>query len=234
MSTQATERRPFLPVANAAVLLDVSEDTVREWLKAGRLPSYKLGGVRRIDPADVEALAERRRVAEEPLMMGVEPRIPTSPTNVVDLGWERQRPEREAARRRYWDLLKREPGPWVTDVVLARRLGLGLPQLRFLMHAGMPHIRISRAYRSKPCAVDAWMHEFAPSFLPLPRKRRAISVAVRREVYARDHHRCRHCGSSRDLSIDHIFPWSLGGPDVAENFQTLCRSCNSRKAAKVK
>ena len=53
-------------------------------------------------------------------------------------------------------------------------------------------------------------------------------------VFERDGYRCRHCGSGpfSDLTIDHVFPRSRGGSDEAENLQTLCRSCNSKKGAR--
>lgn len=60
-----------------------------------------------------------------------------------------------------------------------------------------------------------------------------IPLDVRREVYARDGHRCVTCGSNEALSLDHIHPWSKGGADSADNLQTLCRPCNSRKGARV-
>lgn len=61
------------------------------------------------------------------------------------------------------------------------------------------------------------------------RNRQGFSAAQRGRIYARDGHRCRSCGSSRDLSIDHIHPFSKGGCDEDWNLQTLCRPCNSRK-----
>lgn len=60
-----------------------------------------------------------------------------------------------------------------------------------------------------------------------------IPDSVRAMVYARDGHACRRCGATADLSIDHIHPFSKGGSDDPENFQTLCRSCNSRKGARI-
>jgi hypothetical protein len=64
-------------------------------------------------------------------------------------------------------------------------------------------------------------------------RRRPMSAAVRRQVFARDDYACRHCGRRSDLAVDHIFPWSLGGTDDLDNLQTLCRPCNSRKGART-
>lgn len=66
-----------------------------------------------------------------------------------------------------------------------------------------------------------------------PGVRAAISKALRLRIYERDGHRCQDCGAASNLSIDHIFPVTLGGTNTADNLQTLCRSCNSRKGARV-
>lgn len=58
---------------------------------------------------------------------------------------------------------------------------------------------------------------------------RAIDEETKWTVWERDDFRCRTCGARRFLTIDHIVPFSKGGLSVPENFQTLCRSCNSRK-----
>ncbi len=56
-----TQPRTFFTERTLAEYLAVSDRTVRDWIRRRELPSYKLGGSRRIDPADVEAfLAERR------------------------------------------------------------------------------------------------------------------------------------------------------------------------------
>jgi excisionase family DNA binding protein len=41
--------------------LAVSDRTVRNWIRRGELPSYKLGAARRIDPADVDDFLARHR-----------------------------------------------------------------------------------------------------------------------------------------------------------------------------
>lgn len=60
-------------------------------------------------------------------------------------------------------------------------------------------------------------------------RRALIPDAIRAAVLERDGHACRHCRSTEDLALDHVYPWSLGGPDTADNLQVLCRPCNSRK-----
>lgn len=63
--------------------------------------------------------------------------------------------------------------------------------------------------------------------------RAPIPDSVRATVLRRDGYACQSCGCRDDLTLDHIYPWSLGGPDTVENLQTLCRSCNSRKRDRV-
>ncbi|MCO5259522.1 MAG: HNH endonuclease [Crocinitomicaceae bacterium] len=43
---------------------------------------------------------------------------------------------------------------------------------------------------------------------------------------------CNYCGSTKELSLDHIFPQKYGGKDNAENLIYACKSCNSSKGAK--
>ena len=63
--------------------------------------------------------------------------------------------------------------------------------------------------------------------------RAPIPTVVRDEVFQRDGNECRRCGASEDLTLDHIHPWSIGGPDTPDNLQVLCRSCNSSKGDRV-
>lgn len=59
-----------------------------------------------------------------------------------------------------------------------------------------------------------------------------IPAALRRAVFIRDNFTCQHCGSTEDLTIDHIIPVANDGPTTYENSQVLCRRCNSRKGAR--
>ena len=53
----------FFTERSLASYLAVSDRTIRNWIKRGELPSYKLGAARRIDPADVEDFLARHRDA---------------------------------------------------------------------------------------------------------------------------------------------------------------------------
>lgn len=70
-----------------------------------------------------------------------------------------------------------------------------------------------------------------------PRGPRDIPLGLRYYVLKRDRFRCVACGRSpatdigTTLHIDHIFPWSAGGPTTAENLRVLCMSCNLGKGA---
>ena len=55
------ELRPFFTPKGLADYLSISERTVREMLSKQRIPSYKVEGQRRIDPADVERYLARNR-----------------------------------------------------------------------------------------------------------------------------------------------------------------------------
>ncbi|RJQ10886.1 MAG: HNH endonuclease [Bacillota bacterium] len=41
--------------------------------------------------------------------------------------------------------------------------------------------------------------------------------------------RCLCCGEQKPLTVDHVIPLSLGGPNVIANVQPLCGICNAKK-----
>ena len=68
-------------------------------------------------------------------------------------------------------------------------------------------------------------------------RRKAVPPGLRFDVLVRDKFRCRACGvgaKEARLEIDHIIPVSKGGLTMLKNLQTLCRSCNRGKSAKLR
>ena len=51
----------------------------------------------------------------------------------------------------------------------------------------------------------------------------------RREVLRRDGHTCQYCGSTKDLTLDHVIPRSKGGPHTWDNVVAACQPCNYSK-----
>lgn len=43
---------------------------------------------------------------------------------------------------------------------------------------------------------------------------------------------CEHCGSTENLSVDHLFARSRSGSDDPQNLVLACKNCNSSKGAK--
>jgi excisionase family DNA binding protein len=61
MGDSSAQPEAFFTERTLATYLAVSDRTIRNWIRRGELPSYKLGAARRIDPADVDAFLEARR-----------------------------------------------------------------------------------------------------------------------------------------------------------------------------
>ena len=58
-------------------------------------------------------------------------------------------------------------------------------------------------------------------------------VLTRKNVMKRDGNRCQYCGSSSDLTIDHVIPKSRNGKDTWDNLVTACNKCNHKKGNKT-
>lgn len=55
-------------------------------------------------------------------------------------------------------------------------------------------------------------------------------------IYERDNRVCAYCGKAlayRQMSLDHIYPRSLGGPDDLFNLTLSCKTCNKFKKSRV-
>ena len=53
----------------------------------------------------------------------------------------------------------------------------------------------------------------------------------RQHIKARDGNRCVYCGSTENLTIDHVRPQCRGGETSADNCVTACLSCNQAKGS---
>jgi diadenosine tetraphosphate (Ap4A) HIT family hydrolase/5-methylcytosine-specific restriction endonuclease McrA len=65
------------------------------------------------------------------------------------------------------------------------------------------------------------------------RDSRVISGSIRYRVLTAAKNRCELCGIHKDekaLDVDHVVPINKGGPNVIENMQALCYTCNSQKS----
>jgi 5-methylcytosine-specific restriction endonuclease McrA len=58
----------------------------------------------------------------------------------------------------------------------------------------------------------------------------------RRNLFARDNHRCQYCGQHappQQLSMDHVLPRSRGGRTTWENIVCCCVKCNTQKGGRT-
>ena len=62
---------------------------------------------------------------------------------------------------------------------------------------------------------------------------RNIPPGIRAAVLDRDGHKCSYCGSTYNLTIDHVVPVTKGGTSTIENLRTLCGRCNMSKGSGV-
>lgn len=53
---------------------------------------------------------------------------------------------------------------------------------------------------------------------------------LRAEIRERDRQTCQYCGTMEGtMDVDHIIPWSLGGPSQPHNLVAACHRCNCLK-----
>jgi hypothetical protein len=97
----------------------------------------------------------------------------------------------------------------------------------------LPTDQLARELIATKCIRRAPRHWLPDAIKPPLRYRSKIPRRTRDSIFRRDGGACLHCGTKDDLTIDHIVPWSAGGSDHPANLQTLCRSCNARKGARI-
>jgi 5-methylcytosine-specific restriction endonuclease McrA len=65
---------------------------------------------------------------------------------------------------------------------------------------------------------------------------RVVVKLNRRNIFARDEHRCQYCGKrfpASELSLDHVVPRSRGGDASWGNLVCACTRCNKRKGGRT-
>lgn len=78
-----------------------------------------------------------------------------------------------------------------------------------------------------------------PRILRLVRFDRQHAMTLRlnrRNLFARDDHRCQYCGQvlpANQLSLDHVLPRSRGGETSWENIVASCVKCNTKKGGRT-
>ncbi|MEM9897481.1 MAG: HNH endonuclease [Bacteroidota bacterium] len=55
-------------------------------------------------------------------------------------------------------------------------------------------------------------------------------VLNKQNIFKRDNGSCQYCGTTKNLTIDHVIPRSKGGQSTWNNLVTACQKCNSRKS----
>jgi ribosomal protein L32 len=71
------------------------------------------------------------------------------------------------------------------------------------------------------------------NYVKIPMTKIMANKPSRSSIYKRDHNICQYCGSTRNLTIDHVIPKSRGGKDTWENLVTACYPCNIKKGSKL-
>jgi|LakMenE01Jun11ns_1017448.scaffolds.fasta_scaffold9921106_8 5-methylcytosine-specific restriction endonuclease McrA len=67
-------------------------------------------------------------------------------------------------------------------------------------------------------------------YIFLPYKKVPLS---RYNIFRRDEHKCVYCGTSKNLTLDHVLPKSRGGENTWKNLVTCCGECNLNKGDKT-
>ena len=71
------------------------------------------------------------------------------------------------------------------------------------------------------------------NYIRIPISKIMSEKPSRSMIYTRDENKCQYCGSTRNLTIDHVIPKSKGGNHTWENLVVACVSCNTRKGNKL-
>jgi len=96
----------------------------------------------------------------------------------------------------------------------------------------------------QPCDLAVLMLDYRRMIDALPIRTRTAQEVTRGQwdrlrravapiVFQRDGLKCRYCGATEMLTVDHIHPIERGGTNEIANLAASCPSCNSSKGKKT-
>lgn len=68
------------------------------------------------------------------------------------------------------------------------------------------------------------------NYVRIPISKMTLRKPTKSMIYLRDGYKCQYCGSSRNLTLDHILARSRGGDSSWSNLVVCCSVCNTKKA----
>lgn len=198
------------------------------------------------DPERLRAKREQSRlharVLYESRHPGCAPYLPSGrPGTLSRLGAEERERRRRARIQKNYERYRASTLPEREDRAAKLRLWHHCQIIRCKL-CSLPFLRseLPKSRKCRPClrrkrAAYRLRHPHAAKLAKARRRAREreagghLSEAAWQAVLQRCNHRCMRCGSTENLTIDHIIPLSKGGSNDPTNIQPLCHMCNSLK-----
>lgn len=142
----------------------------------------------------------------------------------------RKHPERTRARFKRWYTTHTE------HLTRYRKERHVVHREKFLAVDRIRHIKNAEQERLYRIAHRAEAAERAQRRRALQRNAPRVEKIKRLSIIERDKWTCYLCGqicTTTTVSLDHVVPLFRGGSHTADNLRVACRSCNSRKGAKL-
>lgn len=96
------------------------------------------------------------------------------------------------------------------------------------------HVDESEPIKIKATHQNIPYNDYLKTAKKIKKVRTIKNKSKRQRIFERDKRRCLKCGSTSELTIDHIKPRAIGGSNDDDNLQTLCFDCNGKKGSKTK
>lgn len=93
--------------------------------------------------------------------------------------------------------------------------------------------RIENGFRFVPGKLADFSPNTSSDLSPERQEWNALRTELTPVILERDGAICCYCGSTDDLTIDHVTPLARGGSNDLANLVVACRICNSSKGARL-